>query len=301
MVADKNYYTGLNFTEVRNTSIPSGVSTGYYDDSNLVKVQIIYDGADINYSTRVGAMSPISENTNKFVYFKYYPLERNSNGSLATNSDGDHYIRIELIDNPFSKRPYTTSGGTTTEYGFNGWVCNQDSDTTNGLCGNAIFSFRKDDYTRYLEVPVNGGSQIRIHLNASWYKADVVTSYNDIEDFNSMSMQNTYYTVRENVSHYGKAYWRQDMVQMQFLRTYVRRDDADGYMPAGTWYKTNQNGTSYTYNSRRTRCSNNRTCYTYTTNTSGIPADTQYTGTSVKVVLNYDPNDDNTETTISKG
>ncbi|MBR7042468.1 MAG: hypothetical protein IKI04_03095, partial [Bacilli bacterium] len=299
LIADKNYFNGLNYAEVRNTSIPSGVSTGYYNDEYLVKVQITYDGADINNSSLVGALSPINENTNKFVYFKYFPLERNSNGTLATNSDGDHYIKIELIDNPFSKRPYRTVSGTTTEYGFNGWACNQDSDTTSGLCDNVTFSFRDDDYTRYLEVPVNGGSEIKIHLNASWYRANVVTSANDLEDFDDMSMQGAYYTVNENVTHYGKAYWREDMVQMVFLRTYVRRDNADGYMPAGTWYKTNQNGTSYTYNSRRTRCANNTTCYTYTSNVSAISADTQYTGGSVKVVLNYRSNANNTETTIN--
>ena len=193
-VADKNYLKGLNYAEVRSTSIPSGVSTGYYDDNYLVKVEIIYDGADINNSSLVGALSPISnENTNKFVYFKYYALKRNSDGSLATNSDGDNYIRIELIDNPFTKRPYANS----IEYGFNGWACNQSVDTTANLCKNATFSFRKSDYTRYMDIPVNGGSQLIIHLNATWYRADVVTSYNDISDFNTMSMQPTWYTTTE--------------------------------------------------------------------------------------------------------
>ena len=107
LIADYNYLKGLNFTEVRSTSIPSGTSTGFYDNDNLVKVTIIYDGADINNPSLVGAVSPINnENANKYIYYKYYALERNSDGTLATNENGDNYIHIELIDNPFSKRPY---------------------------------------------------------------------------------------------------------------------------------------------------------------------------------------------------
>ena len=45
--SDYNYFKGLNYTEIRSQNIPSGVSTGYYDDENLVKVKIIYDGKDI--------------------------------------------------------------------------------------------------------------------------------------------------------------------------------------------------------------------------------------------------------------
>ena len=301
LVADKNYMKGLNFAEIRSTSIPSGISTGYYDDSNLVKVEIIYDGQDINTSSLVGALSPLNnENTNKFIYFKYYALERNSNGSLATNSEGNNYIKIELIDNPYSKRPYTTSGGNTIEYGFNGWVCNQNVDTTSNLCAYSKFSIRKSDYTRYLEVPVNGGSEIVIHLNVSWYRANVSTSYNNFSNsFSNYSMQPTYYTQNEYVTHYGKGMWRQNYAQMIFLRTYVRGDNEDGYMPANTWYKTNQNGTSYRYNSSRTRCSRNTTCYTYTADPAAIAADTEYTGGSVTFVPNFSSNGTNNETTIN--
>ena len=51
LLADYHYLKGLNFAEIRNTSIPSGNSTGYYDNDHLVKVTIIYDGKDINDST----------------------------------------------------------------------------------------------------------------------------------------------------------------------------------------------------------------------------------------------------------
>ena len=241
LISDYNYLKGLNYTEVRSTSIPSGTSTGFYDDTNLVKVEIIYDGTDVNNSSLVGALSPINnENTNKFIYFKYYALERNSDGSLATNSDGDNYIRIELIDNPFTKRPYANN----IEYGFNGWVCNQNVDTTTDLCKNSTLSFRKADYTRYMDVPVNGGSQIVVHLNATWYRADVVTSYYDISDFNTMSMQPTWYTTTETVTHRYNAYWKQNYTQMEYARSYNYNA---GYLPVGVWYRTNRNSGTYYY------------------------------------------------------
>ena len=298
LTADKNYLKGLNYAEVRSTSIPSGVSTGYYNDDYLVKVEIIYDGADINNSSLVGALSPINnENTNKFVYFKYYPLVRNSNGSLATNSDGDNYIRIELIDNPFTKRPYVNN----VEYGFNGWVCNQSVDTTANLCENATFSFKKDDYTRYMDVPVNGGSQLIIHLNATWYRADVVTSYNDIYDFNSMSMQPTWYTTTETVTHRYNAYWKQNYTQMEYDRSYNYNA---GYLPVGIWYRTNRNSGTYNYVSRPNsvradRYWGNTTLYAFNANTTAISEGTRYTGGSVTFVANFNPTGSNTDTTIN--
>ena len=290
-VSDYNYYKGLNFTEIRSTSIPSGISTGYYDDGNLVKVEIIYDGTDINNSSLVGAMSPISgENINQFVYFKYYALERTSSGTLATNSNNDNYIRIELIDNPFSKRPYVNS----TEYGFNGWVCNQQDDTTTDLCENATFSFNVDNYTRYLDIPVAGGSEIIVHLNASWYKADVITSSSSISSFNSMQMElvGTVTYTTETIT--GKAYWNNTYYTMQSQGTVSNNN----YMDAGTYYKTNQNGTTYTYNRNRTRC-RNTTCYVYSAINTEITEGLEYTGGSVTFVPNYTANSNLTTTTIS--
>ena len=298
LTADKNYLKGLNYAEVRSTSIPSGVSTGYYDDDYLVKVEIIYDGTDLNNSNLVGALSPINnETTNKFVYFKYYPLVRNSDGTLATNSDGDNYIRIELIDNPFTKRPYVNN----IEYGFNGWTCNQSVDTTANLCENSVFSFRKDDYTRYMDIPVNGGSQLIIHLNATWYRADVVTSYNDISDFNTMSMQPTWYTTTETVTHRYNAYWKQNYTQMEYDRSYNYNA---GYLPVGVWYRTNRNSGTYYYVSRANsvradRYWGNTTLYAFNANTTAITQGTRYTGGSVTFVANFNPTGSNTDTTIN--
>ena len=291
---DYNYFKGLNYTEVRNTSLPQGYS-GYYDDSYLVKVQLIYDGVDINNTSVVGALSPVSgENAiNKFVYYKYYALERNSSGSLLTNSNGDNYIRIELIDNPFSKRPYVNN----TEYGFNGWVCNQ-TDASTGVCDNSTIGFKKSNYTRYMDIPVVGGSEIVVHLNASWVEADVVTSYGDIEDFKSMSMDKlseiAYYTT-ENIQ--GKAYWKQNYTTMVYSRSYVYQD---GYMPRGSWYKqNNQSLATYTYISgTRTRCARGNTCYVYTYNSSGIVGGTEYVSGNYSFVPNFNPTGTNTEVTV---
>ncbi len=291
---DYNYFKGLNYTEVRTTSLPQSYS-GYYDDSYLVKVQLIYDGVDINNTSVAGALSPVSgENAiNKFVYYKYYALERNSSGSLLTNSNGDNYIRIELIDNPFSKRPYVNN----TEYGFNGWVCNQ-TDASTGVCDNSTIGFKKSNYTRYMDIPVVGGSEIVVHLNASWVEADVVTSYGDIEDFKSMSMDKlseiAYYTT-ENIQ--GKAYWKQNYTTMVYSRSYVYQD---GYMPRGSWYKQNdQSLATYTYISgTRTRCARGNTCYVYTYNSSGIVGGTEYVSGNYSFVPNFNPTGTNTEVTV---
>ena len=295
LTSDLNYLKGLNYAEVRSTSIPSGVSTGYYNDEYLVKVELIYDGKDLNNSNLVGALSPINnETTNKFVYFKYYPLERNTSGTLLTNPNGDNYIRIELLDNPFSKRPYTTQNNITTEYGFHNWVCNQDEDTTADVCANSKFIFDEDDYTRYLEIPVAGGSEIIVHLNASWYEADVITSASSITNFNQMSMQpafDTEYT-QETVS--ASYYWRQNYTQMEYERTVTR----NGTLPRYYWYKNSQTGTTYTYVSRNnTRC-NYTNCYIYSANQSAIVGGTKYNGGSVSFIPNFRSSNNNTETTI---
>ena len=298
LLADYHYLKGLNYAEIRSTSIPSGTSTGFYDNDYLVKVTIIYDGADINNSSLVGAVSPINNETaNKYIYYKYYALARDSSGNLTTNSDGNNYIRIELIDNPFSKRPYVNS----IEYGFNGWVCNQGNETTAGLCENSTISFNQDDYTRYMDVPVNNETELTIHLNASWYEADVVTSYNDISDFNSMSMQPTFYTQTQTIHHRGYATWKQNYTQMVYSTSYNYNA---GYLPVGVWYRANRNSGTYNYVSqansvRADRWFGNTTYYVFNANTTAIAEGTQYTSGSYTFVPNFNATGSNTEITIN--
>ena len=295
LTSDYNYFKGLNYTKIFNpNNIPSETNTGYYDSENLVKIRIIYDGADINNTGLVGYVSPLSsENVNKFVYYKYYALERNANGTLATNSDGDNYIRVELPDNPFSKRPYVNG----VEYGFNGWVCNSSSDTTSGVCDATTMYFEKENYTRYMEIACDGEDEFTIHLNASWYEADVVTAQNNINTFNDMSMQPLLETTYTQEYRQAKIVWKQDYATMVFTRTYVRND---GYMPQGIWYKENQNDTNYRYVSNTyTRCARNRTCYAYTANTSGIVGGSDYNGGSFTFVADFHSNANNTTVTIN--
>ena len=280
LAADYHYLKGLNFTEIRSTSIPSGNSTGYFDNDYLVKVTIIYDGKDINNSSLVGSVSPINNETaNKYIYYKYYALERNSNGTLATNTNGDNYIRIELIDNPFSKRPYVNSK----EYGFHGWVCNQENDTTVNLCENSTIDFDNDDYTRHMDIPISNESEITIHLNASWYEADVVTSANDISDFNSMSMQSAMTTTYTTETQTGYARWNDTYYTMRLIDTYTNRE----YMYSGDYYKTSQTSTTYTYVSRFTRCPRNTTCYVYSAVNNVITNNSLYNGGSIEFVPEY--------------
>ncbi len=294
-INDYYYLKGLNYTEVRGRTLPSTDSTGYYDDDNLVKVELIYDGADLNNPSIVGAVSPIgSENTNKYVYYKYYGLERNSNGTLATNSNGQHYIKVELIDNPFSKRPYVNG----IEYAFNGWVCNQNADTTSGLCNNTKMHFLKDNYTRYMEVAVNGGSEITIHLNVNWYIADVVTESSDINQFNQMSMQDTTYIVNDVITEYGYARWRQGYYTLQQTGTV----NNNSYLTRYTYYKTSQNSTNIRYvNRNNTRCNAGagNVCYIYTFVNNGVQANSLYNGGTVEIVPNYRANANNTSVFVT--
>ncbi|MBR3161162.1 MAG: hypothetical protein IKF19_00320 [Bacilli bacterium] len=298
LAADYHYLKGLNYTEIRSTSIPSGNSTGYFDNDHLVKVTIIYDGKDINNSSLVGTVSPINNETaNKYVYYKYFALERNSNGTLATDTNNQNYIRIELIDNPFSKRPYVNS----TEYGFNGWVCNQANDTTANLCSNSTIDIDTDDYTRHMNVPISNESEITIHLNASWYEADVVTSAGDISYFNSMSMQSIAYTTTETITHYYNAYWKQNYAQMVYRTSYNYNA---GYLPVGVWYRTSRNSGTYNYVSqansvRADRWWGNTTYYVFDADPDAIVANTQYTGGSYTFIPNFNPTGSNTEVTIN--
>ena len=63
LTADLNYYEGLNYTEIRNTNIPSGTSTGYYDDQYLVKVELIYD-IKLKKKNDDSIVNPLKDNIN---------------------------------------------------------------------------------------------------------------------------------------------------------------------------------------------------------------------------------------------
>lgn len=146
--SDYNYYTGLNYTYNTDGKLPSLENKNIYNSSNLVKVEITYDGKDFN-----GLQGYVSnsENQDKYVYYKYYVVNDNN-----TSDTSDDYINIELIDNPFTKRP--------TDMAFNGWVTD-NKDVT--------ISIDMDTYIRYAKVLVNGKNELNVYLHASWIKATV--------------------------------------------------------------------------------------------------------------------------------
>jgi len=151
-----NYYMGLNYTEVTSDDLPT--YSNRYGSHNLVEVAISYSAEDINDSSLIGHISPV-ENENKYVYYRYYPVENNS-------------VTIELIDNPFSARP--------TNRGFIGWAT---------AYPGAVLSFDQDTYTRYVTIPVTDMSKISIEMNAIWGKANIQTGVNNIEELDHAGMR----------------------------------------------------------------------------------------------------------------
>lgn len=149
---DTNYYTGLNYTKITNTTgaIPTGANQNIYNSSNLATVYIRYYAADINDDTIVGSVS-VSENISNFYYYKKYPVE---NG----------YITFDLIDNPWANRP--------SDMAFNGWVTDYD---------DAVITIDTDTYVRSVKIPVNDISNpISITFYTSWTIATVATNTNGI-------------------------------------------------------------------------------------------------------------------------
>ena len=182
LVKDYDYYIGLNFTEITNaSSLPSGTNSGRYNDSNLIPVQITYDGTDINNPSLVGKVSP-TENQTKFVYYKYYVLNNNK-------------ITIDLIDNPFGARPYANNTG----YGFNGWACDP-SNNSNGICSHAEISYDSVYYQRYITIDLSNvdySSGVQVYLNAFWIPAHVydVSGSTTLANVNNNTLSKTMMTI----------------------------------------------------------------------------------------------------------
>ena len=278
---DYDYFKGLDYTEIKNATLPPENGYGHYQDQYLVAVQITYDGTDYNRTNLVGEVSPINnENINKLIYFKYFALERNSDGTLAT-LNGSNYIRIPLIDNPFTKRPVEG----TVEFGFNGWVCNQNSETSTNLCANSKFEYRIDKYTRYLLVPTTGGSEIKVYLNASWHRANVITALADISTFDDISMQQAHYDEAIPNVTMASPYWNQAYEHMVYQYTVGRY----GAIPNGYWYIR---GTETNYrlaNGNNITCGNYNQCMLYTRNTFNAN-NLQYDGATYYIVYRYTNN-----------
>lgn len=144
--SDYNYYMGLNYTWSGNGILPSGNNQNIYNDSNLAKVYIQYNGMDLYDNSLIGYVS-LTEQVSKFNYYKYYKVE---NG----------YVDIELIDHPFADRPDNKV--------FNGWVSNYRG---------VKIRYDKDIHTYYAKVPVsNVNTPVSVVFNASWINGNIATT-----------------------------------------------------------------------------------------------------------------------------
>ena len=143
---DANYYEGLNYTYSPDGHIPTTANKNIYNDNNLVYVQLNYYARDIDSKYRA-AQSDL-ENYNQYTYYKVYPVENNE-------------VRIPLIDNPFTLRPYNKV--------FNGWLTDYEG---------ATIELDTDIYQRYVTIPVtktsNVPDNININIYAVWTDGKVV-------------------------------------------------------------------------------------------------------------------------------
>ena len=213
LLADWNYYEGLNYTEIQQTNVLPGMnndgnaakSSEIYSLSSLVAVKITYDSADINNDSLVGEVSDVNnEDQEKFIYYKYYPLV-NDNGDVVKDGNSGKIV-IELIDNPWTSRPVVNN----TYYGFNGWVCDETGADYEVPCSEVVFSYDYNYYVRYVTIPlsavttVDGEKMVSISLKTSWTPAATSTVANNSISFNSFktNMQQIGTSTINNVTSY---------------------------------------------------------------------------------------------------
>ena len=152
LVADINFYTGQNYIYSANGTLPTTANKNIYTENNLVQVKMTYHGLDINNRYH-GYVSP-SESQDTYIYFKAYPVDDNN----TNYTTADDYVEIELIDNPFTKRPHLM--------GFNGWITPYE---------DAVITLDMSYYKRYVKIPVtysnNKPEKIEIDFYATWIEA----------------------------------------------------------------------------------------------------------------------------------
>ena len=157
---DKNYYTGLNYTEDGTKT-----NSGKYAENKLRKVTINYYGYNYDSvqtdNTPIGTISD-TETQNIVTYKKCVPVDSSGN------------ISIQLIDNPFMNRPQ--------KKGFNGWK------TNNTNYSNSI-STNRNNFVQTLSTNENNiknsSGEYVIDLYPDWIDANVIfvssygNNYND--------------------------------------------------------------------------------------------------------------------------
>lgn len=249
--ADWNYYMGLNYTEIQDkTTLPGKESTGKYNDKSLIPVQITYNGQDIHNTNIVGYVSN-AERQSKYVYYKYYPVYSDDNTVNPNGNSG--YIEIELIDNPFTLRPYMTSINDDGEEeqviaGFNSWVCNENG--SNVDCDDVKFYYDSNYYLRSVRIPIdkigvdaNNKKNVILNLNADWMVARHGTASDSINSNNlTTGMVNIPYTSGNVVvNKCNDPVFEQGTYDYYVLRTIDRGES----FPAEVYYST---GFSANYN-----------------------------------------------------
>lgn len=146
--ADWDYYQGLNYTYSSNDGIiPDGTDQNLYNESNMIQMQITYDGTNID-NTYIGNISN-TEQFSKMVYYHYYPINKN-----GTSSTTDDYVEFELIDNPWGDRP--------NDKVFHGWI------TDYAGVKNYI---NTDYYYRYVRVPITYTDGVPTAINITFHAA----------------------------------------------------------------------------------------------------------------------------------
>ncbi len=173
--ADWNYYESLNFTEVLDRKSMTGENRNFYNEDTLAMVQINYRGTDPNGNGWTGYLS-YTEAIKDLVYYKYYPIKKDANNK--------EYIEIELIDNPYTKRPEVDG----VMRAFNGWTCNKE-ESGDGVCDNSTFLYDFDYYLRYIRVYLNDSKQVVLTLNASWIKPSAFIKTRDEGSVASIAMK----------------------------------------------------------------------------------------------------------------
>jgi len=180
--ADLDYFEGLNFTYNTDGTLPTRVNKNVYNSSNLVTVQVTYNGEDYQHHVdnslgHVGYVS-LTELQNKYVYYKVYEVNTNNTPDLT-----DDYIEFDLIDNPWANRPNNKA--------FNGWTT---------LYEGAKITLDIDTYVRSVKVPVTYESgvpvPIIIDFYTSWTYANAVNITNNNQWTNVMNQMYTGYTLR---------------------------------------------------------------------------------------------------------
>lgn len=238
LVNDLNYYTGQNYIYSNNGSLPTTLDKNIYNEKNLVQVKLTYYGYDLD-NTNHGYVSP-SESQDTYIYFKAYPVDNNN----TTWSTTDDFVLIELIDNPFTKRPNSK--------GFNGWITKYE---------NALITLDMSNYKRYVKIPITYTNEkpnkIEIELFASWI--DAATSSITTTGGNGWFGSNPWTYAISDLDSTGihqivvteKRYHQQDMTGYFYQRTIRRYTSYIGYY--------NDSGVAYTSGS----CNSNNGCTVY--------------------------------------